>query len=175
VFTLCSSGKYLNQIRTVFAPVDWKSVAKTRVLFLCIGNACRSPMAEGFARAHGSDVLEVQSAGLAPAMAVVPLTHHVMLEKNIDLGDCYPKELEHVEGEIDLIINMSGHDLPQRTGAQVEVWEVRDPIGESDQVFRQVRDEIEQRVLDLIGRLRSRKPAASEALAAGRAARPVEG
>jgi arsenate reductase (thioredoxin) len=162
VFTLCSSGKYLSQRRTRFPPVDWKSVAKTRVLFLCIGNACRSPMAEGFARTHGSDVLEVQSAGLAPALAVVPLTHHVMLEKNIDLGDCYPKELEHVEGDIDLIINMSGHDLPERTAAQVEVWEVRDPIGESDEVFRQVRDEIEQRVLQLIERVRSRKPAAAQ-------------
>jgi arsenate reductase (thioredoxin) len=147
----------------VCAPVDWKQVAKTRVLFLCIGNACRSPMAEGFARAHGSDVLEAPSAGLAPALGVVPLTHHVMLEKNIDLGDCYPKEMEHVEGAIDLIVNMSGYDLPGHSDAQVEVWDVRDPIGESDEVYRQVRDEIEQRVLELIQRLRSRKPAASEA------------
>lgn len=123
-------------------------------------------MAEGFARAYGPDVLEVQSAGLAPALAVVAMTHHVMLEKNIDLGDCYPKEMEHVEGDLDLIINMSGHDLPVRSGAQMEVWDVRDPIGESDEVFRQVRDEIEQRVLELIERLRSRKPAGSEALPA---------
>jgi arsenate reductase (thioredoxin) len=120
-------------------------------------------MAEGFARANGSDVLFVQSAGLAPALAIAPLTHHVMLEKNIDLGDCYPKELEHIEGSIDLIINMSGHDLPAHAGPQVEVWDVSDPIGESEAVFRQVRDEIEQRVLKLIEQLRSRKPAASEA------------
>jgi len=121
-------------------------------------------MAEGFARAHGSDVLTAQSAGLAPAMAVAPLTHRVMLEKNIDLGDCFPKEMEHIEGGIDLIVNMSGHDLPAHTNLQVEVWDVRDPIGESEEVFRQVRDEIEQRVLQLIERLRSRKPAGSEAL-----------
>ena len=75
-------------------------------------------MAEGFARTYGSDVLHVQSAGLAPALAVAPLTHHVMLEKNIDLGDCYPKELEHVEGDIDLIINMSGYALPRNTAAK---------------------------------------------------------
>jgi arsenate reductase len=120
-------------------------------------------MAEGFARTHGADVLMVQSAGLAPALAVAPLTHHVMLEKNIDLGDCYPKELEHVDGDVDLIINMSGHALPAHGGAQVEAWDVHDPIGESEQVFRQVRDQIEQRVLELIERLRSRKPVASEA------------
>jgi arsenate reductase len=123
-------------------------------------------MAEGFARAHGADVLETQSAGLAPALAVVPLTHHVMLEKNIDLGDYYPKQLEHVEGPIDLIINMSGHDLPPGAVGQVEVWDVADPIGESEAVFRQVRDQIEQRVLELIERLRSRKPVASQALPA---------
>jgi arsenate reductase len=123
-------------------------------------------MAEGFARTYGADVLHVQSAGLAPALAVVPLTHHVMLERNIDLGNCYPKELEHVDGEIDLVINMSGFNLRNPCGAQVEVWEVRDPIGESEEVFRQVRDEIEQRVLQLIERLRTRKPPASEALAA---------
>jgi arsenate reductase (thioredoxin) len=124
-------------------------------------------MAEGFARAHGADVLDAQSAGLAPALAVVSLTHHVMLEKNIDLGDCYPKELEHVEGAIDLIINMSGHHVPDGVSTSVETWDVRDPIGESDEVFRQVRDEIEQRVLELIARLRLRKPAGSEASPTG--------
>jgi arsenate reductase len=128
-------------------------------------------MAEGFARAHGSDVIHAQSAGLAPALAIVPLTHRVMLEKNIDLGDCYPKEMEHVDGAIDLIINMSGHELPAGAGAEVEVWEVRDPIGESDEVFRQVRDQIEQRVLQLIERMRVRKPASSEKLSA---AAPVD-
>jgi protein-tyrosine-phosphatase len=122
-------------------------------------------MAEGFARAYGSDVLNPQSAGLAPALGVVPLTHHVMLEKNIDLGDCYPKEMDHVVGPIDLIINMSGHDFPVQPGTHVEVWDVHDPIGESYEVFRQVRDEIEQRVSELIERLRSRRPAASEAIA----------
>ena len=43
-----------------------------RVLFVCIGNACRSQMAEAFARAYGSDVLVASSAGLFPAKAVPP-------------------------------------------------------------------------------------------------------
>ena len=41
-----------------------------RVLFVCVGNACRSQMAEGFARAYGKDVMVPESAGLAPAMTV---------------------------------------------------------------------------------------------------------
>ncbi len=54
-----------------------------------------------------------------------------------------------MEGAIDLIVNMSGHDVPASASAQVEKWDVRDPIGESEEVYRQVRDEIEQRVLEL--------------------------
>jgi arsenate reductase (thioredoxin) len=121
-------------------------------------------MAEGFARAYGQEVLTAQSAGLAPAIALAPLSHHVMLEKNIDLGDYYPKQFDQMAGAVDLIVNMSSHELPARPGTQVETWTVRDPIGESEDVFRQVRDEIEQRVLELIERLRLHKPMASEAV-----------
>jgi arsenate reductase len=121
-------------------------------------------MAEGFARTYGSDVLVALSAGLAPAMAVAPLTHKVMLEKNIDIGDVFPKDLESMLGKSDLIINMSGFDLPLKTAVPVERWEIRDPIGESEEIYRAVRDQIEQRVMQLILAMRVRKktkPAAS--------------
>jgi len=118
-------------------------------------------MAEGFARAYGGDLMSAQSAGLAPAASIAPLTHKVMLEKNIKLGDLSPRSLDEVMGGVDLIINISGHELPFKTRAPVEAWDVRDPIGESEQVYRQVRDEIERRVKKLIGSLRSRKPPAS--------------
>jgi len=150
----------------VGASLDWNHVEKTRVLFVCIGNACRSPMAEGFARTYGADVLEAESAGLAPALALASLTHQVMLEKNIDLREAYPKQLDQTAGTFDVVINMSGYEFPAGSSAQVEVWEIHDPIGESEEVFRQVRDEIEQRVQHLIDKLRSRKPVASEAVAA---------
>jgi arsenate reductase len=132
-------------------------------------------MAEGFARAYGQDVLTAQSAGLAPALAVAPLTHRVMLERNIDLGDCYPKRLENMEGAFDLIVNMSGHAFPSRAPSPMEVWDIHDPIGESEDVFREVRDEIEQRVRQLIETLRSRKPAVSQAIAASAQPPAAEG
>jgi arsenate reductase len=121
-------------------------------------------MAEAFARVHGSDILEAQSAGLAPALAVAPLTHLVMLEKDIDLGDFYPKELGRVQDTVDLIINMSGYQLQLKKPVPVEEWKVADPIGEPEEVFRQVRDEIERRVLGLIETLRSRKAVGREAV-----------
>jgi arsenate reductase (thioredoxin) len=116
-------------------------------------------MAAGFARTYGADVLTVQSAGLAPAMTVSSLTRQVMLEKNIDIGQEFPKTLEMASpSEADLIINMSGHPLPGKTEAKVETWAVRDPIGESEEVYREVRDQIEQRVMRLILKVRARKP-----------------
>lgn len=141
------------------------------MLFLCIGNSCRSQMAEGFARAYGSDVLAAESAGLTPAMAVAPLTHKVMLEKNIDLGHKFPRSVDSLTGRFDLVINMSGQPLPPEIQAAVEAWDVPDPIGESEKVYRQVRDQIEQRVMRLVLGMRSRKPPQSEESSASGPAR----
>ena len=124
---------------------------KKRVLFLCIGNACRSQMAEGFARAYGSDVIDPCSAGLGPAPAVPEQTIQTMQEKNIDLSAAYPKGVDGVERDgIDLIVNLTGNRLPSAIRTPVEDWDVRDPIGESEKVYRQVRDDIEGRVMRLI-------------------------
>jgi len=126
-------------------------------------------MAEGFARAYGSDVLMAESAGLAPALTVSPLTHKVMLEKNIDLGHMYPRSLENLKGQFDLIINMSGEALPRGLKAPVEEWTVRDPIGEPEEVYREVRDQIEQRVMRLVLAMRNRKPPRSQESVSGSA------
>ena len=86
---------------------------RVRVLFVCIGNSCRSQMAEGFARKYGADVMEPHSAGLYPAVDVSPLTKKVMLEKNVDLSAHFPKGLEALAGaRFDLVINMSGQRMP---------------------------------------------------------------
>jgi arsenate reductase len=123
-------------------------------------------MAEGFARAYGSDVLTAESAGLAPALAISPLTHLVMHEKNIDLGHLFPRRVDALKGHFDLVVNISGSDVPHTLNAPVEEWEILDPIGQSEEVFRQVRDEIEQRVMRLVLMMRNRKPAKSEGPAA---------
>jgi len=119
-------------------------------------------MAEGFARTYGADVLSVESAGLAPALVVAPLTRKVMLEKNVDLGKAYPKSIDMLEGDFDLVINMSGEPQPIETNAVIEDWDVRDPIGESEAVYRQVRDEIEQRVMRLVVGMRARHDTPAE-------------
>ncbi len=131
-------------------PVPKPVRVKKRVLFVCIGNSCRSQMAEAFARAYGSDALWVQSAGLGPAEMVAPMTHKVLEEKGLRSDDQFPKGLDMMSREkFDLVVNMSGRKFNFPSGEMVE-WVVRDPIGESAGTYRAVADQIEGLVMRLI-------------------------
>lgn len=126
-----------------------------RVLFLCIGNAIRSQMAEGFARCYGSDVMIAKSAGLHPATNIMPLARKVMAERNIDLGDVLPKPVSDHKGEpFDLVVNISGLAAPAELRAPVRDWKVKDPMGQKEQAYRETADEIERLVMQLILELR---------------------
>lgn len=133
---------------------------RQRVLFVCVGNACRSQMAEGFARAYGHDVMEAVSAGVSPGMLVDGNTKAVMGERGISLEEHFPKTVEEAVRPLPtMVVNMSGVGLPMMlAGVATEVWKVRDPVGEPVGVHREVRDEIEGLVMNLILRLRQRRP-----------------
>ena len=112
-------------------------------------------MAEGFAKQYGSDVLEVTSAGLSPASIIQPLTFEVMSQKNIKLDGQQPKDLSSLNvAEFDLLVNMSGVKLPSRIPVEVREWKIEDPIGRSQELYCQVRDQIEDLVMKLILELR---------------------
>ena len=130
---------------------------KTRVLFVCIGNAVRSQMAEGFARTYGNDVLEAYSAGVAPASALAALTKKVMLERGIDLARHFPKSIYEAPGSPwDVVVNMSGAPLPRHIlAAPAREWKVRDPISEPAPAFVETAALIESLVMGLILELRS--------------------
>ncbi len=129
---------------------------RKRVLFVCIGNSCRSQMAEGFARVYGADILVAASAGLSPAPIVQPLTIQVLAERNVHIDDQFPKGMEmFVREQFDVIVNMSGQNLPLAPGARVRNWPVRDPIGEKESVYKDVAAQIEGLVMRLILELRS--------------------
>lgn len=142
---------------------------KTKVLFVCIGNACRSQMAQAFARVYGKDVIEAESAGLAPAVMIPEVTHWVMRERGINLDEQFPKEVGMVPlSEMDLVVNLSGRPLPGVPAAKLKEWRVRDPIGEKDAVHEQVRDEVERLVMSLILELRLKQSGPAPAPASPR-------
>jgi arsenate reductase len=125
------------------------------VLFVCLGNSCRSQMAEGFARAYGEDVLVAASAGLTPAIRVADDTMRAMLEKGIDLRDHFPKSIRHLgRAQFDVVINMSGFDLPDSVGASIRSWDIPDPVYLKFDEHCEVRDAIEHLVMTLILELR---------------------
>ena len=130
---------------------------KKRVLFVCIGNSCRSQMAEWFARTYGADVMTAHSAGLNPAGAVAEMTRLVMRDKNIVMLDPIPKGIaEFNPANIDLIVNIAGFGLPKMyRSKEIITWAVRDPIGQKQAIYEQVRDQIEGLVMRLIIDLRN--------------------
>jgi arsenate reductase len=112
-------------------------------------------MAEGFARALGRGVITAASAGLSPTATVARDTVLSMAEIGIDIGDQFPKEFDlDLANTFDVIVNLSGFDLPPMETAIVAEWKVRDPYCEDSSVFREVRGQIERRVRDLIEDIR---------------------
>lgn len=129
-----------------------------RILFVCVGNSCRSQMAEAFARAYGSDVMIPASAGVAPATGVAPDTIEAMAEKGLDLRDHFPKAIRHLgRVEFDLVINMSGEPLPDTIKCEVRSWDVDDPVCLKYERHCEIRDEIEKLVMGLILELRKQQ------------------
>ncbi len=139
------------------AAISGPAAAKKRVLFVCIGNSCRSQMAEAFAEAYGADIMEVQSAGVSPATYIAPLTKQTLAERNLNIDDHFPKSVDSLRGQpFDVVLNMSGTPLPM-PGAHVVDWIVPDPIGQSEAYYRTVATQIEGLVMRLILELRTAK------------------
>src|SRR5208282_5045871 len=80
------------------------------VLFVCVGNSCRSPIAEAVARNSASDVITATSAGISPLGRIQESTRRVLLERGIRADGQFSKSLhdDTLFDPADLIINMSG-------------------------------------------------------------------
>ncbi|MGM0413741.1 MAG: arsenate reductase ArsC [Bacillota bacterium] len=129
---------------------------KLKVGFICVGNSCRSQMAEGFAREYGSEIFEVYSAGTDPAPEVKPNAVKAMEEKGIDISDQYPKLLEEIPGELDILITMGCNvECPYIPCKFREDWGLDDPAGHPIEVFRETREIIEEKVKDLIKKVKT--------------------
>ncbi len=127
-----------------------------KILFICRENACRSQMAEAFARkAFPSDV-EIISAGLESVGEINPKAIQVMEEIGISLDVQYPKQItfELMDGAT-RVVTMGCIDycpfVPP--GIPVIDWSLDDPAGRDLNFFRVTRDEIKKRVDKLASEL----------------------
>lgn len=142
----------------------------TKLLFHCVENACRSQMAEGFAKHYSGKKIEAFSGGSKPAERVDPKAVEVMKEKGIDISNQRPKLVTAEEIEkADYVITMGcgvgvcpvcsdsfvpkGADSPMHVDEKTIEWDLDDPSGKPIEKFREVRDEIKEKVRNLLKNL----------------------
>jgi len=128
-----------------------------KVLFVCVENAGRSQMAEAFTNYYGKAKVATSSAGIMLADKVNPVVVEAMKEKGIDISMNKPKLLTvKMAEEADKIIAMGcsvEKYCPAPLLKNVVDWNLEDPKGKPIEKVREIRDEIERRVLELLAEL----------------------
>jgi arsenate reductase (thioredoxin) len=130
-----------------------KIKTKKTILFVCVENAGRSQMAEGFFRKYAPEGYEPLSAGTKPVSQINPLAIQVMNEIGLDISKQKSKDLtEDMMRNSDKIINMGCMDknfCPTLFIPKVIDWGIADPKDKTIDQVRGIRDEIERRIKEL--------------------------
>ena len=127
-------------------------MSRPSVLFVCVHNAGRSQMAAGFLRELAGERIEVRSAGSAPGDGLNPVAVAAMAEVGIDIADQRPRILttDAVQAS-DVVITMGCGDTgPFFPGKRYEDWVLDNPAGQPIEVVRVIRDQIRDRVAELV-------------------------
>ena len=145
---------------------------RAKVLFVCIGNSCRSPMAEAIARKIAPEHIEASSAGLSPLGFVALMTKQTLLANGYPVEGLESKAVSaEAWQDADIIINMSGYTSARafgglRTSAKVEDWEIEDPYGE-DEKYQSTLEAVHRHVCELAARLRKQAAAGERSQSEG--------
>ena len=128
-----------------------------KVLFVCVENAGRSQMAEGFFKKLAPSDYDGISAGTIPVSEINPLAVQAMKEVDIDISDNKSKLVtnEMIE-ESDSVVNMgcmNKESCPALFVEEIDDWDVEDPKGKSIEDVRRIRDSIELKVKELVSNL----------------------
>ena len=128
-----------------------------KVLFVCVENAGRSQMAEGFFKKLAPSDYDGISAGTIPISEINPLVVQAMKEVDIDISDNKSKLVtnEMIE-ESDSVVNMGCMDkesCPALFVEEIDDWDIEDPKGKSIEEIRKIRDAIETKVKKLVSEL----------------------
>ena len=130
---------------------------KKSILFVCVENAGRSQMAEGYFRKYTPAGFEPISAGTKPTSQINPIVVQAMDEVGISISQQKPKDItEDMMRNSSKIINMGCMDksfCPTLFIPNVIDWGIEDPKGRSIEQVREIRDDIEQRIKQLVTNL----------------------
>ena len=130
-----------------------------QVLFVCVQNAGRSQLAAAILRQLAGDRLLVRTAGSQPADAVRSTIVTVLDEVGTPLGGEFPKPLtDEAVHAADYVITMGcGDACPIYPGREYLDWDIPDPVGRPLAAVREIRDDIESRVRDLLKRFEAER------------------
>ena len=125
-----------------------------KVLFVCGENACRSQIAEAFARIHGQGRIAAASAGSTPSGKVNPRAIALMGEIGFNMSGHVSKSLADLPPiYYDYVITMGCQDACPYAPVETRDWGLEDPRGKSIEQVRQIRDQIKTRVIQLVEEL----------------------
>jgi protein-tyrosine-phosphatase len=130
-------------------------VETKKILFVCVENAGRSQMAEGFLRKYAPN-FEAISAGTKPNSQLNPTVIEVMKEIGIDITKQTPKELTDEMISSSLTVNMGCMDknsCPSLFVKDVIDWNISDPKNQDIEQVREIRDQIKNEILNLVKKL----------------------
>jgi arsenate reductase (thioredoxin) len=137
----------------------FKKEPEKTILFVCVENAGRSRMAEGFFNKYAPEENRAISAGTKPVAELNPLAINAMKEVGIDISHQKSKDItEDMMRNSTKIVNMGCMDkesCPTLFLNNVIDWNIEDPKGESVDKVREIRDEIERRVKELVSGLKA--------------------
>ncbi|MDP9492800.1 MAG: arsenate reductase ArsC [Thermoproteota archaeon] len=137
----------------------FKHESKKSVLFVCVQNAGRSQMAEGFFKKYAPKEYEGISAGTMPVSEINPLAVEVMREVDIDISGQKSKEItEDMIRNSSKIVNMGCMDkvsCPTLFLQNLLDWNIEDPKDKQIDKVREIRDEIEQRVKEFVADIKN--------------------
>jgi arsenate reductase (thioredoxin) len=125
------------------------------ILFLCVHNAGRSQMALGWCKRLAGDRAVAWSGGSEPGTEINPAVVETMAEVGIDIRAEFPKPwTDEILRAADVVVTMGcGDACPIFPGKRYEDWELADPDGMDVADVRPIRDEIADRVRELLASL----------------------
>lgn len=129
---------------------------KKKLLFVCVENSNRSQMSQAFGIIHGGEDFEAYSAGSKPSGVVNPKAIAAMAELGYDLSGHRSESLNEIpEGEYEAVVTMGcGDECPWVPSKHHIDWDIPDPKHLGPEGYNEVRDLLQQKVKDLISKLR---------------------
>nr|MBC7613143.1 arsenate reductase ArsC [Pseudopedobacter sp.] len=125
------------------------------ILFVCIENSNRSQMAQAFANIFGTDKVKAYSSGSKPSGKINPKAIAAMSDLGYDLTTHDSKSLDEIpQVAYEYAITMGcGDECPLVNAKHREDWQLPDPRNMESEEFNKVRDEIKERVLNLLNKI----------------------